>query len=41
VNLQGRDIGTQYEDAAAAIRRAFQTIKEPFLNYNANLLASC
>ena len=41
MNLQGRDIGTRYEDAAAVIRRAFQTNKEPFLNYNANFLASC
>jgi N-acetylglutamate synthase-like GNAT family acetyltransferase len=41
VNLQVRDIGTRYEDAATVIRHAFQTNKEPFLNYNANFLASC
>lgn len=41
MNLELRDIGARYEDAATVIRRAFHTNNETFLNYNSKFLASC
>ena len=41
MKLELRDIAARYEDAAAVIRRAFQTNDETPVNYNSAFLASC